>query len=112
MELETKMANMITLLKTAEVRHAIDSYERDEISYSKMVEYLNEYANSNLDKHVNPKKYPSLELKRQELLSMQEFNISDCPYVINRFIEENKIDENMIICFSHDCRNVLMYYKI
>jgi plasmid rolling circle replication initiator protein Rep len=37
------------LIKTADLRDVLDSYNREEISYSRMVELLNEIANKRLE---------------------------------------------------------------
>lgn len=45
------------LLKTAEVRDILDKWDENEMSFSKMVELLNETALKNLESTIKPKSY-------------------------------------------------------
>ncbi|WP_157681205.1 hypothetical protein [Maribacter dokdonensis] len=44
------------------------------------------------------------------MINTQEFDVCDCPYVINTFIEENNIKKDQIISFSRYRYTVAMFY--
>jgi len=48
------------LLRVADVRDCIDPYDREEISYTKMVELLNEAANRNFQTRICEHPYYSV----------------------------------------------------
>jgi hypothetical protein len=50
-------------------------------------------------------------LKIKIMIEMQEFDLGDCPYQINQFIEKNFIERSRIFGFSHSDKTVIMYYK-
>ena len=58
---------MKKLIRTADLRKALDSYNREEISYGRMVEMLNECANKALTIPVVVKSLPTKEDMNNEV---------------------------------------------
>ena len=93
---------MKKLIKTAELRNVLGAYEKEKVSYSGMVEMLNEFANLNLEDDFNDK---IQEIHRLQF-KIQELNQQIVKMKVDRIAEmkTSKMLFSMILSDSHTHR--------
>ena len=45
------------------------------------------------------------------MINMQQFDIGDCPYQINQFLEKYDIKQSEIVGWSHSDKTIIMSYN-
>ena len=93
---------MKKLIKTDELRNVLDAHEKEKVSYSKMVEMLNKFANLNLEDDFNDKIQEIHRLQSE----IQELNQQIVKMKVDRIAEmkTSKMLFSMILSDGHTHR--------